>query len=77
MAAVNATSPLDTASDALTAAAVAATGAIICANHGAYWLDPVVAIIIGLLIAYGALRLLSDVVTSLRTHNPSTPMTAR
>ncbi len=61
---------LDTASDALTAAAVAATGAIIYATGGAYWLDPVVAIIIGLLIGYGALRLLRDVARSLRTHNP-------
>lgn len=61
---------LDTLSDALTSAAVAATGAAIYLTHGTYWLDPTVAIIIGLIIGYGAARLLRDVLTALRTHTP-------
>ncbi len=61
---------LDTISDALTSATVAATGAAIYLTHGSYWLDPTVAIIIGLIIGYGAARLLRDVVIALRTHTP-------
>lgn len=61
---------LDTLSDALTSAAVAATGAVIYLTHGHYWLDPIVAIIIGLIIGYGAARQLRDVLTALRTHPP-------
>lgn len=58
---------LDTVSDALTSAAVAISGAVIYFAKGLYWLDPVVAIIIGLVIGFGAVRLLHDVVTALRT----------
>lgn len=59
---------LDTVSDALTSAAVAVTGGIIFVRHGLYWLDPAVAIVIGLIIGFGAVRLLRDVVHALRTH---------
>jgi len=59
---------LDTVSDAITSAAVAVTGGIIFFRHGMYWLDPAVAIVIGLIIGYGALRLLRDVAHALRTH---------
>lgn len=45
---------LDTVADALTSAAVAATGAAIYLTHGSYWLDPAVAIIIRLIIGCGA-----------------------
>lgn len=61
---------LDTLSDALTSAAVAATGGVIYLTHGHYWLDPTVAILIGLVIGYSASRLLRDVHTALRTHTP-------
>jgi cobalt-zinc-cadmium efflux system protein len=56
---------LDTVSDALTSAAVAVTGGIIFFAHGLYWLDPVVAIVISLVVGAGALRLLRDVVRAL------------
>lgn len=59
---------LDTVSDALTSAAVAVTGGIIFVRHGMYWLDPTVAIVIGLIIGFGAVRLLRDVAHALRTH---------
>ncbi len=58
---------LDTVSDALTSAAVAVTGGVIYFAHGLYWLDPAVAIVIGLVVGFGALRLLRDVVRALRT----------
>ena len=58
---------LDTVSDALTSAAVAVTGGVIYLAHGLYWLDPAVAIVIGLVVGFGALRLLRDVVRALRT----------
>lgn len=59
---------LDTVSDAVTSAAVAITGGIIFLRHGMYWLDSAVAIVIGLIIGYGALGLLRDVARALRTH---------
>ncbi|MGI8484397.1 MAG: cation diffusion facilitator family transporter, partial [Thermomicrobiales bacterium] len=59
---------LDTVSDALTAAAVAVTGAIFYFAHGLYWLDPVIAIVIGVIVGFGALRLLRDVMHALRSH---------
>ena len=57
---------LDTLSDALSSAAVAAVGAVILFARGLYWLDPVVAIILGLILGVGAIRLLHDVVLSLQ-----------
>lgn len=58
---------LDTMADALTSAAVAISGAVIYAAHGLYWLDSVVAVVIGLVVGAGALHLLGDVVRALRT----------
>jgi cobalt-zinc-cadmium efflux system protein len=58
---------LDTLADALAAAGVAIVGAVILITGRFFWLDSVVAIIISSVIAVGALRLLGDVVTALRT----------
>lgn len=58
---------LDTVADAVTSAAVAATGAVILVVQGLYWLDSVMAIIVGLIVGVGASRLLIDVVRALRT----------
>ena len=57
---------LDTAADAAAAAGVAATGAVILAAGGLYWLDPTVALIIAVVVAFHALRLLRDVTARLR-----------
>jgi len=61
---------LDTASDALASAAVAASGAVIAITGSFYWLDPVLAAGIGVVIGYGAVRLLRDALTSLRLGSP-------
>ena len=61
---------LDTISDAVSAAAVALTGAIIFIVHGLYWLDSAIALLLGLVIAYQAVKLLRDVVASLRRGRP-------
>jgi len=61
---------LDTVSDAVTSAAVAGTGAIIYLTHGWFWLDPVISIVIGVVIGYGAVRLLGDVIAAVRTRTP-------
>lgn len=58
---------LDTVADAVTSAAVAATGAVILVAGGLYWLDSVIAIVVGLVIGVGASRLLIEVVRALRT----------
>lgn len=60
---------LDTLADGLAAAGVAVVGAIIYFTHGLYWLDSLVAIIIGIVIGFGAIRLLNDVVKTLRVKN--------
>ncbi|MHB1467958.1 MAG: cation transporter [Solirubrobacteraceae bacterium] len=49
---------LDTLADAGAAIGVAIAGAIILATDGLYFLDPLVALLIALLVAYHALRLL-------------------
>ena len=56
---------LDTAADAAAAAGVAATGAVIYVARGLYWLDPVVALAIAVVVAYHAARLLARISTSL------------
>ena len=61
---------LDTVSDAVTSAAVAGTGAIIYLTHGWFWLDPVISIVIGVVIGYGAVRLLGDVIAAVRPRTP-------
>jgi cobalt-zinc-cadmium efflux system protein len=53
---------LDTVADAAAAAGVAATGGIILATGGWYWLDPAVALVIAVIIGYHALALLRKVV---------------
>lgn len=49
---------LHLASDAVVSAGVAAAGAIILAVGGAYWLDPAVSLVIGLVIGAQGIRLL-------------------
>lgn len=57
---------LDTAGDAAAAAGVAIAGGVILAAGGLYWLDPTVALIIAVVVAYHAVRLLATVVRTLR-----------
>ena len=57
---------LDTVADAATAAGVAVVGAIILATDGWYWLDPAVALIIAIVVAYHALALIRKVLIRLR-----------
>lgn len=57
---------LDTLADALAAAAVAVSGAIIYATGRWFWLDSLVSVVIAVLIAAGAVRLLSQVASALR-----------
>lgn len=56
---------LDTAADAAAAAGVAISGGVILAAGGLYWLDPTVALIIAIVVAYHTLRLLTKVVRAL------------
>lgn len=58
---------LDTVADAAAAAGVAAAGAVILAVRGWYWLDPAVALIIAVLVAYQAVRLIRTIT---RQRNP-------
>jgi cobalt-zinc-cadmium efflux system protein len=57
---------LDTLADGATAAGVAVTGAIILAVGGAYWLDSAVALAIATIVAYHAIKLIREVLASLR-----------
>lgn len=57
---------LDTLADALASAAVAVSGGIIYATGRWFWLDSLLSIIIAVLIAAGAVRLLAEVATALR-----------
>ena len=57
---------LDTTVDAVTAAGVAATGAVILVTGGLYWLDPLVALVVSLVVAYHAARLLQRVAPALQ-----------
>ncbi len=59
---------LDTAGDAAAAAGVAVGGAVIYATKGLYWLDPVVAAIIAIVVGYHAVRLLIEIFQALRAH---------
>jgi cobalt-zinc-cadmium efflux system protein len=63
---------LDTVADAAAAAGVAATGGIILATGGWYWLDPAVALVIAVVIGYHALALLRKVVSRLRPETSPT-----
>ncbi len=57
---------LDTLADAAAAVGVALSGAVILATGRAYWLDPAVALLITVVIAYHVAVLLRDVTRSLR-----------
>ena len=61
---------LDTASDGISALGVAIVGIVISITHKYYWLDSVAAILISLIIGYGAMKLLFDVLKSIRTGQP-------
>ncbi|MGH2904979.1 MAG: cation diffusion facilitator family transporter [Solirubrobacteraceae bacterium] len=52
---------LDTLADGISAAGVAASGAVILATGGVYWLDSAVALGIAAVIAYHAVNLIRDV----------------
>ena len=58
---------LDTIADAAAAVGVAATGGIILATGGWYWLDPAVALVIAVAIGYHALALLRKVLARLHS----------
>ena len=58
---------LDTVSDAVASAAVAVGGAVIYLTGRFYWVDSALSVVIAVVVAAGALRLLRDVVRSLRT----------
>jgi cobalt-zinc-cadmium efflux system protein len=57
---------LDTIADAAAAAGVAAAGAIILATGGWYWLDPAVALVVAMVVAFHALALLRKVLARIR-----------
>lgn len=57
---------LDTIADAAAAAGVAISGATIYLSGRLYWLDSAVALVIGIVIGFGAIRLLRDVISALR-----------
>ena len=57
---------LDTIADATAAGGVAVAGGIIHFTGRLYWLDSAVAVLIGVVIGFGALKFLRDVVRSLR-----------
>ncbi len=57
---------LDTIADAAAAAGVAVAGGVIYFTGRLYWLDSAMAVVIGLVIGFGALKLLRDVTNALR-----------
>lgn len=57
---------LDTAADAAAAAGVAASGAVILATGGWYWLDPVTALAIAVVISCVTVKLLRTITRALR-----------
>lgn len=61
---------LDTVSDGVAAAAVAVSGGIIYFTGKFHWLDSALAVLIGLVIGFGALKLFRDVVIALRAKTP-------
>lgn len=61
---------LDTVADALSAAAVAACGAIILLTHGLYWIDSAAALAISAFVGFSASRLVTDVIHALRHGEP-------
>ena len=57
---------LDSLADAAAAIGVAVSGAVILLSGGNYWLDSLVALVIALVVAYHAVRLMRRVLTQLR-----------
>jgi cobalt-zinc-cadmium efflux system protein len=62
---------LDTVADAAAAAGVAVAGAIIFVTRGLYWLDPSVALVIAMVVAYHALRLVRTAAGRMRKAQPT------
>ena len=58
---------LDTIGDALASAAVAVSGLVIYLTGRYFWLDSALSVLISLVVGFSALRLLREVVRSLRT----------
>ncbi|GAA4359574.1 cation diffusion facilitator family transporter [Microbacterium rhizosphaerae] len=57
---------LDSLADAAAAAAIAVAGVVILLTGGLYWLDPVLALVVSVVVAVAALRLLVKAIASLR-----------
>jgi cobalt-zinc-cadmium efflux system protein len=57
---------LDTAADAAAAAGVAASGAVILGTGGWYWLDPSIALVIAVIVAYHAQKLVRKITATIR-----------
>lgn len=65
---------LDTVADAAAAIGVAIGGAVILITGGTYWLDSLVALLIAVVVAYHAIRLIGRVRAALgRTRAPARP----
>ncbi len=64
---------LDTVADAAAAIGVAASATIILATHGAYWLDSLVALLIAIVVAYHALRLMRRARVALNAQTARNP----
>ncbi len=61
---------LDTISDAVASAAVAVSGLVIFLTGGLFWMDSALSVLIAVLIADGAVRLLRDVGAALGSGTP-------
>jgi cobalt-zinc-cadmium efflux system protein len=57
---------LDTLADAAAAAAIAVAGLIIALTGRFYWLDPVLALVIGAVVIFAAASLIKDAIAKLR-----------
>jgi cobalt-zinc-cadmium efflux system protein len=60
----------DTVSDALASAAVAVAGLVMYLTGRFFWLDSALSVLIAAVIAVGVVRLLRDVIRSLRSGEP-------
>ncbi|MFF9565663.1 cation diffusion facilitator family transporter [Leifsonia sp. NPDC014704] len=57
---------IDALADAAAAAAIAVAGVVILAANGLYWLDPVLALAVAVLIAIAAIQLIVKAISALR-----------
>jgi cobalt-zinc-cadmium efflux system protein len=64
---------LDTMADGAAALGVAISGGVILLTHSTYWLDPLVALVIAIAVAYHAIKLLRKVVLDLGQKAASAP----